>query len=319
MILSNSEDIPLVLAAWLVDDTYDHMDDPKFISATGLLKSTKENILSKRIDPDTLIKDIKDYIPTALGTTIHAGIEEAWVHRYKENLAKLGYTEKVINSIEINPKVIDTAKNQVFFEQRNKRNFNGWTIGGKFDAVCDGILHDFKSTSAYTWIYGDKDEDYRLQGSIYKWLNPSIIREDFIRICFVFTDWQKLSAKQNPNYPQSRILTKNIELLSREEIEKFIKDKTNELNKYMDASEEDIPECTDKELWRPDPVYKYYINPDNTQGRSTKNFTNLKEANDYCALKGRGTVVTVLGEPRRCQYCSAAPICKQRRRYFPDE
>lgn len=318
MILTNESGIPLILAGWLVDDTYDYVDSPKFISATSLLKPTKATLLAKRVDTDSVIQDIKDYIPSTLGTAIHTGIENAWTQRYKENLAKLGYSQKVIDKIEVNPEVIDPSKNQIFFEQRSKKHFNGWVIGGKFDAVCDGILHDFKSTSVYTWIYGDKDEDYRLQGSVYKWLNPNIITEDYIRICFVFTDWQKQGIQQNPDYPPSRLMTRDIPLMTTAEIENYIKVKTSELSKYEHSPEEDMPECTDKELWRPDPVYKYYANPDNLT-RATKKFDNLADANKHMAEKGKGIVIPVLGEPRRCQYCAAAPVCKQRRRYFPDD
>lgn len=318
MILTNETNIPLILAGWVVDDTYDYQNDKKFVSATGLIKPIKSTILEARVDKDNLYKDISEYIPSALGSTIHVGIETAWTQRYKENLLKLGYNQNVIDKIEVNPSNLNPDKIQIYFEKRTKKLFNGWIIGGKFDAVCDGILHDFKSTSVYTYIYGSHDEDYKLQGSIYRWLNPEIITSDFIRICFIFTDWSKANQQQNPaNYPPSRLLTKDIPLMSIEETEAYIKAKTDLLERYVDKEEGDIPECTDAELWRPDPVYKYYANPDNMV-RATKNFSSLAEANAYKTSKGKGVVVTVLGEPKRCKYCPGSPVCEQRRRYKID-
>ena len=50
--------------------------------------------------------------------------------------------------------------------------------------------------------------------------------------------------------------------------------------------------------------------------RSTKNFDNLAEANAFKAEKGKGVVVTKLGEPKACEYCPAFDICKQKDAYF---
>jgi hypothetical protein len=34
--------------------------------------------------------------------------------------------------------------------------------------------------------------------------------------------------------------------------------------------------------------------------------------------KGKGVVLEVPGEVKRCQYCRAYSVCEQRRRYFDD-
>lgn len=38
----------------------------------------------------------------------------------------------------------------------------------------------------------------------------------------------------------------------------------------MNKPDEEIPECTDEELWRSPTKYKYYSDPNKTSGRSTK-------------------------------------------------
>lgn len=318
--ITNKEDIPLTLAVWAVDDDYDYVNQENYISVTQLIKPIKQIILGMRVtDEDT---DVSDLINAALGTSIHSGIEKAWKFNYKKNLKSLGYSDELINKIKINPKKEDLKNTDIpiYIEQRNFIKVDDFTIGGKFDMVADGILHDNKSTSVYTWIYGGRDKDYCLQGSLYKLINKDIIKEDFIRINYIFTDWQKSAAAQNIKYPLNRLVCKDIPLLSLEETQKFVEDKIKQIKIYKDSSEEKLPRCTDEDLWRAEPKYKYYIDPTKTSGRSTKNFTSLEEANEYKLAKGnKGVVIVVPGEVKRCMYCRAYSICKQRREYFPND
>ena len=318
--ITNKEDIPLTLAVWAVDDDYDYVNQENYISVTQLIKPIKQIILGMRVsDEDT---DVSDLINAALGTCIHSGIEKAWKFNYKKNLKSLGYSDELINKIKINPKKEDLKNTDIpiYIEQRNTIKVDDYTIGGKFDMVADGILHDNKSTSVYTWIYGGRDKDYCLQGSLYKLINKDIIKEDFIRINYIFTDWQKSAATQNEKYPLNRLVCKDIPLLSLEETKKFVEDKIKQIKLYKDSPEEKLPRCTDEDLWRAEPKYKYYADPTKTSGRSTKNFTSLEEANEYKLAKGnKGIVIVVPGEVKRCIYCRAYNICKQRREYFPND
>lgn len=323
MKFTNNSNIPLGLAVWLVGDDYDYHLEPNYISATTLLKPLKQIILSRRINQDELSIDIEELISTSMGSSFHTAIEYAWKDNYKSALKTLGYPDKVIDAVRINPdpKTVTSDDIPVYIEQRAIKEFNGFKVGGKFDLVIEGILHDNKSTSAYTWMYGTKDEDYALQGSIYKWLHPDKVKEDFIRINFIFTDWNKISALSNPKYPKHRCMYKDIPLLSNQEIEHWIEAKLNLIKRYQNASEDEIPDCTDEELWRTETKFKYFADASKTNGKSTKNFTSQAEANQYWleTKKGKGTVIAVPGEPRRCKYCNVYSICQQRKRYFKDD
>jgi len=312
MKFTNASNIPLPIAVWAVNDNYDYVDDPHYLSVTSLLKPVRVIILGKRVDYENLSNDVENLVASAMGTSIHDSIESAWLKNYKENLKVLGYADSVIDRFKINPETVNEGDIPIYIEQRNVKEFNGYKIGGKFDFVADGLLHDNKSTTAYKWTTGSSDEDYQLQGSLYRWLNPDKITEDFIRINFVFTDWQKLMAIKDSSYPQHRAMFKDIPLLSIPETEAWLRRKLDLVTKYWDAKEEDIPECTDEELWRTPTQYKYYANPEAT--RATKNFDNLMEANKFKAQKGKGIVKIIPGEARRCNYCSATGICSQFRR-----
>jgi hypothetical protein len=82
----------------------------------------------------------------------------------------------------------------------------------------------------------------------------------------------------------------------------------------MDAPEEEIPQCTDEDLWRSDPVFKYYKNGDITAKRSTKNFDTHQEAVIYMSTEngGKGAIKEVPGQVTACKYCPAFMACTQK-------
>lgn len=325
MPITNTSGVSLPLAVWAVHDEYDYINEPNYISATKLMKPVRQTVLGPRIPASQRTEDVADYISRAFGHSLHDSIEKAWAKGYQTNLKKLGYPQDVIDRVRINPTKEELFEGciAVYIEQREMRNIvvNGitYTIGGKFDMVADGAVNDNKSTTAYTWLYGGKDGDYILQGSIYRWLNPEKITEDYIRINYVFTDWQKMQAKANPKYPQSRVMYKDYPLMSLAETEQWIRNRIALIQKYKDAPESEIIECTDEELWRADPQYKYYADPAK-MARSTKNFDNQAEANAFWKVEkgGKGVVVTFPGKVKRCGYCEAFAGCSQKDKYEHD-
>jgi hypothetical protein len=156
-----------------------------------------------------------------------------------------------------------------------------------------------------------------MQGGIYRWLNPELITSEYIYIQFLFTDWQKARARNDPNYPQTKALEYPVALPSLEDTERFIVNKIREIAKFKDAADEQIPHCTDKELWRSETVYKYYADPTKTTGRSTKNFDDKAEAQTFMASRGdKGVVIAVPADVRACEFCPAFNACQQKDLYY---
>lgn len=315
--LTNITGISLPLAVWLAADDYDFSSiGRKAISATTFLKPVRQILLRERLTPETkTTPDVADYIASRLGHSIHDGIERAWIQHYAKAMKLLGYPQDLIDRIEVNPENPDPKKIQVWLEQRVEREFMGYIISGKFDMVLDGELQDNKSTSVYTYILGSKDDDYRAQGSLYRWLNPTRITKDHMNIQFIFTDWSRAQARANPSYPQQRVLEHRVELMSLKETEAWMRKKILELEAAADLEEGDIPHCSDKDLWRGETVYKYFSDPTKTDGRATKNFDDPKEAAAFRAEKGKGVIITVPGKVKACGYCPAFPICSQKELY----
>lgn len=308
-------DVPLSLAVFLASDSYDYNDDPNTVSATTLLKPLRQIILGSRISNEQALLDLTQMVPSRIGTAIHDAIENAWKNNYKKALSSIGVSKAVIETIRLNPSKEELNVEgvyPVYLEQRHHRKIGKWTISGKYDIVIEGKVEDFKTTSVYTYIKGSKESTHTLQGSIYRWLSPDIITADEISIQYIFTDWSAAAARSSPDYPQTRFKTKTYKLLSLAETEKFIKDKLSQIEKYWDAPEEQIPHCSDEDLWRSEPIFKYYKNPEKTS-RSTKNFdTKLAAMIRLIEDGSKGIVVEKPGEVSACKYCKGFPVCSQK-------
>jgi hypothetical protein len=316
---TNVTGVPLSVAVYLATDTYDY--DPQAISATSLIKPLRQLILTPRVPAEQRAVDVLQVVKSRTGHAIHDSIERAWKENYRNALKHLGYPQAVIDRVEINPDP-DNLKPEsipVYLEQRVHRIIEGVKVSGKYDFVAEGRVEDFKTTTTFTWIKGTKDDDYQLQGSIYRWLNPKIITQDHMAIQFLFTDWMPGRAAADPKYPNRPTETRLIPLLSLPETENYIRNRLADFRKYKDAPESELPLCTDKDLWRSDPYFKYYKNPEK-RSRSTKNFNdhddpeqNKRDAYARKAADGNvGVVVEVPGQVIACRYCSAFAVCTQK-------
>lgn len=313
---NTNSNVPLSLAVWLATDTYDYNSDPCTISATSLLKPTRQLILSTRMtDPPPM--DITNMVASRMGTAIHDSIEKAWNGNIKQILTDLGYANKVADMLVVNPPVDDPVpegKTAVYMEQRLSKTIGKFTVTGKFDFLMGGRLEDFKSTSVWTYMTGSNDEKYALQGSIYRWIRPDLITSNMMDIQFIFTDWSaaRASIEKDKGYPPSRTITKSFALKDEAYTEALIRHKLDDLVKYHDTPENELPLCSEKDLWRKSTIYKYYKNPEK-RTRATRNFDNLYEAQSRLIEDGSvGVIDTVKGKVTACHYCPVFDMCSQK-------
>lgn len=304
---TNTSNIPLPLAVFLATDHYDYV--PNVISATSLLKPVRQLILADRLSSEDNLVELSDMVSSRMGTAIHTAIEQAWLNPTKA-LKSLGYSDDIIQRIKVNPETVEENDIPVYMEKRSFKKIGNHTISGKFDFVAEGKVHDFKSTSIYSFLNQSNASKYILQGSLYRWLNPDIITKDEMLIHYIFTDWSKAESLRNSNYPKARVHSQRYNLLGLDEIEQFVKDKLELYDSMKHQSEKNIPYCTDEELWRKPTVWKYYKNANAT--RATKNFDNPSEAYALQQTNGVGEVREVKGIVSACKYCPAFLLCSQK-------
>ena len=309
--VNNSLNIDLVIATWLASNTYTGSKPGKSISATTLLRSTQQQVLGLRAanSPDIIEEvDISTLLKSSIGTALHKSIQDTWesTEARTSGLKNLGISEKMIDKIVVNPDNPDPTKYNLFFEKRVDKQFHGWNITGQFDLVTNGDLHDFKSTSTYTYTNKTKEKDYILQGSIYRWLNPELIKGDFITIHYIFTDWNKNYLHSKDDYPLHPFVSVKLPLMSLAETESFLSEKLRLIDENMEAT--DLPPCDNKTLLIEE-VWQYFANETST--KASKNFTSPLEASQYLATKGKGIVKKKAGEPKGCDWCNCRGICRQ--------
>lgn len=323
---ANVGEVPLALAVFLASDWYDHSDDPTEISATTLLKPLRQIVLPSRVPPGEGLVNLADMMKSRMGTAIHDAIEKSWTSNYETAMKALGYPNRVIDRIAVNPEPHEVTEDviPVYLEQRLKRKVRvpgsqrEWTVTGKFDFIGEGRVQDFKSTSVFTYMKQTNADKYSQQGSIYRWLDPKKITQDEMDIHYIFTDHKAGLVKTDPKYPPKPFHRQVYPLLSLKETETFITRKLALIEAYWDAPEDEIPECDDEELWRSEPVFKYYKDPANanTPGkRSTKNFDTRQDAVIFMSEKGGvGAIKEVPGQVTACKYCPAFAACSQKDR-----
>jgi len=310
---TNKNNVSLALAVFLMYDEYKYDDRSNAISATGLIKPLRQLVLSKQNPTISKTVDIADLVSSRMGSAIHKGCEEAWTDpdNVRNALMASGASEDVIDSIKINPEVVNEGDIPVYVEQRVEKEIIDFIISGQYDLVVDGTLNDYKSTSVWTYIFDSNADSYIKQGSIYKWLSPDKITEDYININYIFTDWSAAKARADKAYPQQKVLTKKYNLWGPEETENWIKNKLESYKLHSNTPQEGLPECTDEELWASETTYKYYKNPSKLD-RATKNFKSMHEALIRKSDDGDvGIIKTVPGEVKACRYCPVVAVCTQ--------
>lgn len=278
-----------IIKSWLLNDEYDY--HPNTISATGLMKPIRATILRERHDADMKM-DIADLVAMRYGTAIHSSFE----------------------ATDLGPDILQ--------EKRLFKELNGFTISGKFDMLRndrDGshTLMDIKSTSVWNYIYKNKVEEYTTQLSIYRYLLQAEYKvKDGAEIIMVFTDWAKTKARQDPDYPQTRLMVMKLDLWDIKATEDYIKERLSIIKDSRNMADDDLPLCTEEELWKKDDKYAVM-----KKGRKSavRVFDNEDEAMQLRNTLDDGYVEVRKGHVNRCpDYCACHPFCNQHKKLIED-
>jgi hypothetical protein len=101
---------------------------------------------------------------------------------------------------------------------------------------------------------------------------------------------------------------------SAEQCKVRLESRISELDSLLSVSDEELPYCTDEELWLDPPRFAYYKDPHALPtARASRVFDTMAEAVAFQGTKsGVGKIETRKGTPKACDYCSASTICQQR-------
>ena len=278
MQITNNYDLPAPLVSAIVNDTYEKVGD---ISVTRLIGAPRKHQLENRHDAE-VIQDATDFLWSLLGQSVHQIFERADPNGY---LAETRLMAKV----------------------------GGWVVSGKPDLLtAEGIIQDWKITSVYSFLLGDKPE-WEAQLNCYAWLfdqNRDQYSVDIkgLQIVGILRDWMKSKAGEG-DYPPVPFLLKDIPLWSKETQQRYVEKRVAIHQLAVDAPDDELPECTDEERWARPTTWA-------VKKKGNKKATRVLE-NEAVAIAwiagGEGFVIEKRpGRNIRCEeYCVAMPFCNQ--------
>ena len=275
MTITNKLNLPAGLVAAVSPKPH---NVPGSLSATTLLKGTKEIILSERHWGE-MEEDAADRVWAVFGTAVHALLEQEGAD---------DFTEETL-SCEV----------------------AGIKVTGRIDNynMAEGIVTDYKTASVWKVKFREFD-DWRRQGLTYAWL---LMRNGFpitkCRFVALLKDHSKTEAARHSDYPQEPVYIYEFDV--RESVlcdtEIRIADKVREYLSLKDAPDDEIPACTAEERWAtPD---KWAVMK---KGRkSAIRVLDSQEEAEKMALDDKALYVEFRkGESKKCAgYCPARAFC----------
>ena len=299
MIFTNKHGLPEEVASILSKQRYDGGDIPSDYSVTTLKTPPRIVQLTRRYKEE-ITEDVIDNLWSMFGHMAHNMLEE---HGSDESIT----------------------------EKRLYLNILDRVISGQVDHYKDGVITDYKVTSAWTLVYGSRIKEWEEQLNMYAYLciknNLPVQR---IRIITILRDWDKNKAFQNQDYPQTPIKIIPITLWEFEHQRRYIEERVHFQTVNENKTDEDLWECTSIDMWEQPSKYAVM-----KEGRKTaiRVFDTLEEANKegYCqgwkedvegdVWKAPQYLQIRPGKRTRCEdgYCSVTKFCNQFQNYLKEK
>ena len=191
---------------------------------------------------------------------------------------------------------------------------DGKCIVGIADIINNSIIDDYKCTSVYSYLLGEKPE-WTSQLNCYAYLrhcehlrNSTTPTITGLRIQAILRDWQK-SKTWEKDYPPIAFQVINLDLWSFEQQEEYIK------SRLRDHIENSHRECTPTEKWQSDDSYAVMKDGRKSALRvldSEQEAVNWCNINGYLPSLGKSTFITKRpGQRKRCsEYCCVRSVCE---------
>lgn len=284
MRITNKLGLPEAVYNVLAKDNYVKGDSN--YSVTSLLKSPRQLQLERRFTDD-LVEDASDRVWSLLGQAAHTVLEQ---HAPTDSMS----------------------------EERLYINISDRRLGGQVDNYHDGIVTDYKVTSAYSIIYASKLADWEFQLNTY----AKIFRENNypvkgLQIVAILRDWSKMKALSQKDYPQSPIQVIPITLLPDDVITSMIDIRIRLHKAAEDVPTEELPPCNAHDMWE-DPT-KYAVMKEGRKS-AVRVYSTWEDATERIQEEGAKHYLEVRrGDRRKCKdYCSCSEICSQYQEYLND-
>lgn len=230
--ITNKHGLPSTLYNALANDTYVGGGD---ISITRLIAPPRIVALRKRHESE-IVEDASDRIWSLLGQSAHLVAERA-----AKGLD--GVTVESRLSMPIDGIIKPDKKPWV------------WQLSGQPDVYEKGVLSDYKITSVWSFMFGDKpewDQQVNLQAMLHRHNGDQVEK---VQIIGILRDWQKRKAQYEKDYPDVQVKVVPFPLWTYEEQVDFamkrvrIHQTAQKDFKLSNYDPNSLPLCTPEERW----------------------------------------------------------------------
>lgn len=193
-------------------------------------------------------------------------------------------------------------------QHKMEESIDGNIVVGIADIINNTIIDDYKCTSVYSYLLGDKPE-WTAQLNLYSYLltlgrrrNNINIPVTNLHIQAILRDWQKNKVYEK-DYPPVAFQTVEVDLWTFEQQDAYIK------SRLKDHIENPHRECTDEEKWKSEDTYAVM-----QSGRKSawRVLDSLEQAEQWMKENIRGDkIVKRPGKCKRClDYCPVRSCCQ---------
>lgn len=200
-------------------------------------------------------------------------------------------------------------------EQRYFMHINNRNVSGQIDCYNDGVLSDYKVTSAWSIVHGSKTEDWTMQLNMCALLMEEAgYTVHTLQITALLKDWDKHKAKIDRSYPQCAMVVIPIMRMKNDQIKTWMQQRVCQFD-VNDLLMDDLLEpCSSEEMW--ESPSKYAVMKEGRKS-AVRLFDDPQNAETFLKEKGKDHYVQIrLGDRRRCsEYCPVNKFCSQFKEY----
>lgn len=261
-------------------------NNPGILSPSSATEPTRAIVLKKR-HYDEIERDASTMLWSLFGSSLHSVVE--------------GYAN--------DQDVVEKTLEMDIDVDGNRERFIG-TLD--LYETEEAILNDYKVTSAWTLVFGDRIEDWEVQENCYRHLlDFAGMPVKKMRVWALLRDWSRSKASKDPDYPQKDIVEVSIQ---QRDVMDYLVGKIRSIRASEKLSDDELRLCTPKERWaQPD---KWALMKTGRKS-AVKLYDSEEEANQELSW-GKGTSIEYRpGKSNRCEkYCDAFPFCNQAKEEF---
>ena len=279
MKITNYKNLPESLVKAITFDDYSKGDAT--ISVTSLWKSPRVVELESKY-ADHITQDASEMIWVLFGKCIH--------------------------------EILRRSDTKALTETRLSEEILGWKVSGQFDRFVeeDGLLQDYKITSAWTLVFDSRHKDWTNQLNSYAHLlRKQGHKVKRIEVVAILRDWSAREARTKPDYPQSPVQIISLDLWDYDKTQALLEE---QVRKHIDGKL-NLPLCTEEEQWAKPTVYavmkegrKSALSLCMTQDQANKEKEGLGHEHGV----NKVYIEVRPGEKTKCEsYCSVKKFCSQ--------